>query len=612
MNPDKDIQKINKQVKGKKATGKDNKSQLLNHLTGQFFSNPQGMGFYVEDDNIPLEIEGRNFEGLLTERKYSRLGELPNGEEIANIKRYARYLASKSIRDLGVRVAKHEAGFIYDPIRPDGKVYFITDSGFSLKLPDQPYTARYAGMLEAPIKDGKLEDHQALVNLWNLTENGKILSMGLDFSRFIPGIPHAMEVVTGGHGAGKTSCTETKRELFDPSGANSQSLKHDERDLSISAMHQGMLAFDNVNTIMPDYISDIICRLTTGQGFRTRELYTNMGEVILKLKRPIIMNGINRPGYKPDFMDRECPIELGVMSEVARLTDAEIRSKADMLIPKVRGFILSVIPKAIKLYPEVESEHKGRLPRMADFVIWAECGIRAMGLPAMSFFNAYTEVKHNEIVDVAKDTTILQGIRTLMADRDVWRGTTSELFDILYELMSEPQRKHMPKDERRLGRNLRELSPTLLELGFLYETLSDGNRTKRITKLDSGEKSYEVNVSNVSTQADPRESGTGKLTLDPDIKKSKKANVSGSKPRESGSQNKTDSTDIRNGNFSPEKQKNTGKNSSPNRSYIVLKQFYFNMTVYKAGDIVEYYPESPKTKELIAQCKIKLKGGDPQ
>ena len=30
-----------------------------------------------------------------------------------------------------------------------------------------------------------------------------------------------------------------------------------------------MLSFDNVNTAMPDYISDIICRLTTGQGFRT-------------------------------------------------------------------------------------------------------------------------------------------------------------------------------------------------------------------------------------------------------------------------------------------------------------------------------------------------------
>jgi hypothetical protein len=499
-----DVNELKKAV----GKGKNKASEAFEKLTGQFFSSPQGLKFYVESDGIPIEIESETFEGLIADRKYQAGEGLPSGDEIANIRRLARYRASKNIKEIGVRSARFKDTIIYDPARPDGEVYFITREGYVLRTPDQPYIVRYTGMLEAPIKEGTLQDHLDLVRLWALDKKSEILSIGLDFSRFIPDIPHAIENIDGPHGSGKTSYTETKRAIFDPNGAPTQSLKFDERDLSISAVHQGMLAFDNVNTALPDYISDIICRLTTGQGFRTRELYTNTGEVILKLKRPIIINGINRASYKPDFIDRECPMHLGVMPESKRMTDAEIRARAEVLIPKVRGFLISIIPKAMELYSTVEAELRGKLPRMADFVIWGECGIRAMGFPAMSFYDAYMEAKHNETVDVARDTLIVTAIQGLMANRQEWTGTTKDLLDSLEAFVTDNQRKSkaFPRDERRLGRVLRELISTLREVGLEITDLKNSTHEKKITKI--GE-TYKVNSTNSTNQNNPTENGFG-------------------------------------------------------------------------------------------------------
>ena len=528
---------------------KNKASATFDGLTGQFFSTPQGQKYYVESPGVPIDIDGEGFDGLIADRKYRNGESLPSGEELASIRRLARYRATKNQKDVGVRGSKFDGGFVYDPISEDGRVYFIDKNGSTLKsgVPGSPVTVRYPGMLYAAVENGSVDEHIALIRLWHLDQKSAILSMGLDFTRFIPDIPHAIENVDGPHGSGKTTYTEMKRMLFDPSGAPTQTLKFDERDLSISAVHQGMLAFDNVNTAMPDGISDVICRLTTGQGFRTRELYSNTGELILKLKRPIIINGINRVSYRPDFIDRECPIHLGVMPENRRVTDAEIRARAEELIPKVRGFLLSIIPNAMRLYAQVESELRGKLPRMADFVVWGECGIRAMGFPDMSFFDANAEAKHQETLDVARETLIVSLIQDLMIDRTEWEGTTADLLDELDTRVTDAQRKSKayPKDPRRLGRLLKELTPTLLELSITVDELSDGNRTKRIGKVSSPE-IPKVNVSDVSLQDEAVNHGVPKLTLSTDINFLKNSNVSVPEPVNHDVQNASDITDIKN------------------------------------------------------------------
>ena len=481
--------------------GKEDRLDLIAELGGNYFSTPQGLAFYYGKNVIPIEIESAQFEGLVSEIKYQAEGRPVNGEEVLAVRRLARYYASKNVKDIGLRVAMDNDAIIYDPLREDGRIYRIDKTGIDLVSPESPLTVRFTGMLPAEVKEGTQKDYIDLISIWRMDDNTRILSMGLDFSRFILGIPHAIEVVTGDHGSGKTSYTETKRELVDPSGAPSQSLKWDERDISISALHQGVLAFDNVNTTMPDYISDVLCRISTGQGFRTRELYSNTSEVILKLKKPIIINGINLPGYKPDFLDRSVPILLMPIFGDGRLTENEIRRRVQDLLPRARGYLLSVIPTAMQLYLDVEKELMGRLPRMADFVIWAECGMRAMGFPPGAFFDAYEQAKKREIEDLAKENTLIIAVQELMEGKEEWKGTSTELLEALNPYVSENKRrfdsKLLPKDPKWLGRLIKDHELVLRYVGFEIVTLTDGNRTKVIKRIGSVDK---VNVSDVKNE----------------------------------------------------------------------------------------------------------------
>ena len=526
---------------------KGERIDLITELGGKYFSTPQGLAFYYGKDSIPIEVDSAKFEGLLSEIKYEADGKPANGEEILAVRRLARYYASKNVREVGVRTARDGDAIIYDPLREDGKVFRIDKTGLQLVSPESPLTVRFTGMLPAEVNEGRLEDYLGLNSIWRMDDNIKILSIGLDFSRFIPGIPHAIEDVIGDHGAGKTSYTETHRELIDPSGALSQSLKWDERDISISALHQGVLAFDNVNTTMPDYISDVLCRISTGQGFRTRELYSNTSEIILKLKKPIIINGINLPGYKPDFLDRSVPILLKPIFGDGRLTENEIRQRVQELLPMARGYLLSIIPRAIQMYPDVEKELMGKLPRMADFVIWAECGLRAMGFSANAFFDAYQQVKKRETEDLAKENTLIIAIQELMKGKDEWKGTSSELLEALNPYVTENRRRFntrlMPKDPKRLGRLIKEHELVLRDLGFEILTLSDGNRTKTIKRIGLTDK---VNVSDVRNEFDLTKYGLPNTDINQNTNFVNKVNVSKIEPTENGVQSKTDKTDINN------------------------------------------------------------------
>ncbi len=543
-----DTKKLKTIAQGTNDNGsKEERLDLIAELGGGYFSTPQGLAFYFGNNAPPIEIESPQFEGLMSEIKYNRLGRPANGEEILAVRRLTRYYASKNVREVGVRVARMDDAIIYDPVCDDGKIFKINSDGIVLTALEKPATVRFVGMLRADVMDGTREDYLSLIDTWRMDDNTKLLSIGLDFSRFIPGIPHAIEVVTGDHGAGKTSYTVAKRELIDPNGAPTQALKFDERDISISALHQGILAFDNVNTTMPDYISDVICRISTGQGFRTRELYSNTSEVILKLKKPILMNGINIPGYKPDFLDRSVPILLRPIFGEGRLSESEIKQRVENLLPSARGYLLSVVPKAIQLYSEVEKELMGKLPRMADFVIWAECGLRAMGFPSGAFFNAYQQVKKRETEDLAKENTLIIAIQELMSDREEWRGTSSELLDNLNPYITENKRrfdsKLLPKDPKRLGRLIKEHELVLRELGYEVATLTDGNRTKVIRRIGLVDK---VNVSDVRTEPDITKFGLPGADINKNTTLEKISNVSEVGLVKIGFQSKSDNTDIRN------------------------------------------------------------------
>ncbi len=77
------------------------------------------------------------------------------------------------------------------------------------------------------------------------------------------------------------------RAIVDPNIAPLRTAPRNERDLVISGSNSLMLVLDNMSQL-PEWLSDALCRLATGGGMSTRELYADRDEALFQLRRPII------------------------------------------------------------------------------------------------------------------------------------------------------------------------------------------------------------------------------------------------------------------------------------------------------------------------------------
>ena len=80
-----------------------------------------------------------------------------------------------------------------------------------------------------------------------------------------------------------------------------------------------LVSYENLSSVTADK-QDALCTILTGGGLSTRTLHTNAGETLLKVKRPVVVNGINPVITSPDLVDRFISIELLPITSINRKT----------------------------------------------------------------------------------------------------------------------------------------------------------------------------------------------------------------------------------------------------------------------------------------------------
>ena len=80
--------------------------------------------------------------------------------------------------------------------------------------------------------------------------------------------PYPVLVLCGEQGSAKSTTMRIVRSLVDPVEVPVRTPPRSEHDLFIEAAHSHLLAYDNVSA-MPPWLSDALCRLSTGGGFST-------------------------------------------------------------------------------------------------------------------------------------------------------------------------------------------------------------------------------------------------------------------------------------------------------------------------------------------------------
>jgi hypothetical protein len=253
------------------------------------------------------------------------------------------------------------------------------------------------------------------------------------------------------------------RSLLDPNIAPLRALPREDRDLFIAASNGHVLAFDNVSSL-PGWISDTLCRLATGGGFAVRQLYTDQDEVLFDAARPVILNGIEEIVTRPDLADRAVFLTLQPIPEEHRRPEQELWAAFDVERPRVLGVLLNAVVEGLKRLPETRLE---RLPRMADFALWATACETALW-PADTFWSAYCGNRDEAVEGVIDADPIATAVRAIMATRTVWTGTASDLLGALAEVVGErvAKSKTWPDGPRALAGRLRRASTFLRKIGI--------------------------------------------------------------------------------------------------------------------------------------------------
>jgi putative DNA primase/helicase len=163
---------------------------------------------------------------------------------------------------------------------------------------------------------------------------------------------------------------------------------HEERDLVIAAHNSWVVAYDNLSGI-PQWLSDALCRLATGGGYSTRELYSDTDEVILDLTRPVMLNGIDHLTERPDLAERAIILYLPRIEEHARRDEAQLYRAYKRDSPQILGALFTAVSAALASLPTVALVRK---PRLADFSLWATAAEEGLGFESGAFIDAYLTI----------------------------------------------------------------------------------------------------------------------------------------------------------------------------------------------------------------------------
>src|SRR5437660_10095073 len=276
--------------------------------------------------------------------------------------------------------------------------------------------------------------------------------------------PYPLLAISGEQGSAKTVLSKILKALVDPNVAPVRALPREERELMIAANNSHLLAFDNLSGL-PAWLSDALCRLASGGSFAVRQLYSDDEEVLFKAARPTLLNGIEDIIGRSDLADRAIFLTLAPIGEQQRRSETELWREFEFARPAILGALLDAAVHGLRA---VGSVHLARLPRMADFALWAtafETGL----WPAGTFNRAYTANRMTAIEGMIDMDPIAACVREFMSERPSWTGSAADLLRVSVQRSSDCIPRDgtgWPKNPRVLAGHLRRAPTFLRALGI--------------------------------------------------------------------------------------------------------------------------------------------------
>jgi hypothetical protein len=453
---------------------------------------PHGL---IHDEPIPLTSRCYSW---LRRLMWEREARAVNGEYL---KTAAGTLAARAefsgdVRELHTRAAWYDGNLYYE-LRP-GRVVKVGAGGWEFE-PHPPVLFRRFPNLKSlpdPQTGGSLDLIGTLVNL--KTERDRRLFTAYLVTVPLPHVNRPILNVAGAMGSGKTTNARVVKRTWDPTAP--ESVRFDPRDFLQKASHALILMLDNQNTV-PEWAADTLCRLVTGEADSKRRLYTDDEDVIVELKRAVLLNGINVPTDRSDVLDRSLVVELERIPDRERRTEEELWALFEDEHPKLLGALLTVLSMTIAYKASLKLS---RRPRLADWGEYAASVYEVLGWGADRFLEDWGEVVKAQNQATLDGSPVAQVIIKFMADKREHVAPSAELHKELARVAEElgvSRERMWPKSAGWLWKRIKEVLPVLVAVGIEADRSEDNSGSRiAVRKVPTG----------TATIATDSENGEGK------------------------------------------------------------------------------------------------------
>lgn len=416
------------------------------------------------DKTFTLSIRSSKFEGYIRDRvadkyEYGFVRTPIMKECLEALNSIALHKGKKY--DVFQRVGFYKNEIYYD--LSTGKFVKITANGWEITN-DSPIKFKTTNsMTEAPMpeKNGNIED---LWHFINIPAESRQLFLAWLLDCFRSYTPYPILVLTGSKGSAKSTTQEFLQQLIDPSNSPLRSAPKDNHDLTVAAFNNHVISLNNISHFTPSQ-QDLLCCISSGGSYSTRKLYTEMEEVSINYKNPIIINGINDPITAQDLIDRVIAIELPLVHTAQRETEGVLKEAFNNAKPKILGAIFDMLAKVLQELPNVQLTNK---PRMADFAVLGVALEKAMGEKPDSFMSDYRANQDEARMSALEDCPAASALIDYLGSYScpLFKGSYKDLLKVLNPHKPRYANEGWPKSPRKLSAMLKRQEGALELLGI--------------------------------------------------------------------------------------------------------------------------------------------------
>jgi len=312
----------------------------------------------------------------------------------------------------------------------------------------------------APQGEGDVDAaFQELFGLINVAEEDRILVLAWLLAALRHKGPYPILTLIAEAGSAKTTTAKALKRIISPYVAETRSRPKTVDDCYVAAANDWILVYDNLSTIPID-ISDALCRLATGGGYATRELYENLEEVVTDRQCPLIINGVADIVKKGDLASRVLTVSLPEITADRRIEESEWERRFAAAHPRILGALFELLSAVLSELPNVKTP----LPRMADF---AKLGaaidvVTSKADSPEGFSQRYANSTRVGTLSIIENSPVYRPLWKFMkANGKTWQGSAADLLELLSAKATFEEKLYLPKAGNGLTRELTGIAPNL-------------------------------------------------------------------------------------------------------------------------------------------------------